>query len=343
MGIPTERMSALGWAIGLGCVGVAGTMLSTFFYIFPDVGVNFALAGVRRGGARRLRQHPRQPRRRRADRARGIARRAPDRPFLQDGDRVRALSRRGDRAGPTACSEVLRAMASDQARMLELREVGAGVAAPAAVGDGARVGGGSLPAGLPVPVFTLTLLASPRDPHSALCADGAVLERRRRALRPDQPRARDLLRHRRLLLHRPVREVRHHAMDRTGGRHRALRARRRRHRRADAAPARALLRHRHASDRLERADHRAAMGLGRAPHPVSTSPSTARRRGSTCSSIRARSPTTTWRWARPRPAMASSGCCGAAASASACRHFATSPMRQQASASPSRATRSWPS
>lgn len=43
MGIPTERMSALGWAIGLGCVGVAGSMLSTFFYIFPDVGVNFAL------------------------------------------------------------------------------------------------------------------------------------------------------------------------------------------------------------------------------------------------------------------------------------------------------------
>jgi branched-chain amino acid transport system permease protein len=43
MGIPTERMSALGWAIGLGCVGIAGTMLSTFFYIFPEVGVNFAL------------------------------------------------------------------------------------------------------------------------------------------------------------------------------------------------------------------------------------------------------------------------------------------------------------
>jgi branched-chain amino acid transport system permease protein len=43
MGIPTERMSALGWAIGLACVGVAGTMLSTFYYIFPDVGVNFAL------------------------------------------------------------------------------------------------------------------------------------------------------------------------------------------------------------------------------------------------------------------------------------------------------------
>jgi branched-chain amino acid transport system permease protein len=43
MGIPTDRMSAFGWAIGLGCVAVAGTMLSTFFYIFPDVGVNFAL------------------------------------------------------------------------------------------------------------------------------------------------------------------------------------------------------------------------------------------------------------------------------------------------------------
>ncbi|MBX9592234.1 MAG: branched-chain amino acid ABC transporter permease [Hyphomonadaceae bacterium] len=42
MGIPTERMSALGWAIGLGCVGVAGTMLSTFFYVFPDVGASFA-------------------------------------------------------------------------------------------------------------------------------------------------------------------------------------------------------------------------------------------------------------------------------------------------------------
>lgn len=42
MGIPTERMSALGWAIGLGCVGIAGSMLSTFFYIFPDVGVSFA-------------------------------------------------------------------------------------------------------------------------------------------------------------------------------------------------------------------------------------------------------------------------------------------------------------
>jgi branched-chain amino acid transport system permease protein len=43
MGIATDRMSALGWAIGLGCVAVAGSMLSTFYYIFPDVGANFAL------------------------------------------------------------------------------------------------------------------------------------------------------------------------------------------------------------------------------------------------------------------------------------------------------------
>lgn len=43
MGIPTERMFALGWAVGLGCVGIAGSLLATFYYIFPDVGVNFAL------------------------------------------------------------------------------------------------------------------------------------------------------------------------------------------------------------------------------------------------------------------------------------------------------------
>ena len=43
MGIPTDRMSALGWAIGLGCVAVAGSMLSTFFFIFPEVGIGFAL------------------------------------------------------------------------------------------------------------------------------------------------------------------------------------------------------------------------------------------------------------------------------------------------------------
>ncbi|HEV8642650.1 MAG TPA: branched-chain amino acid ABC transporter permease [Methylomirabilota bacterium] len=43
MGIDTERMFALGWAIGAGCVGVAGALLTMFFYVFPDVGATFAL------------------------------------------------------------------------------------------------------------------------------------------------------------------------------------------------------------------------------------------------------------------------------------------------------------
>jgi branched-chain amino acid transport system permease protein len=43
MGIDTERMFALGWGLGAGCVGVAGALLATFFYIFPDVGATFAL------------------------------------------------------------------------------------------------------------------------------------------------------------------------------------------------------------------------------------------------------------------------------------------------------------
>ncbi len=43
VGIPTDAMFALGWAIGLGCVAIAGAMLSSFLFVFPDVGVNFAL------------------------------------------------------------------------------------------------------------------------------------------------------------------------------------------------------------------------------------------------------------------------------------------------------------
>jgi branched-chain amino acid transport system permease protein len=43
LGIPSNRMFATGWAIGLGCVGVAGGMKTNYFYIFTDVGVNFAL------------------------------------------------------------------------------------------------------------------------------------------------------------------------------------------------------------------------------------------------------------------------------------------------------------
>jgi branched-chain amino acid transport system permease protein len=43
MGIDTERMFALGWGIGAACVGVAGALLSIFFYIFPEVGATFSL------------------------------------------------------------------------------------------------------------------------------------------------------------------------------------------------------------------------------------------------------------------------------------------------------------
>jgi branched-chain amino acid transport system permease protein len=43
MGIDTGRMFALGWGIGAACVGVAGALLTIFFYVFPDVGASFAL------------------------------------------------------------------------------------------------------------------------------------------------------------------------------------------------------------------------------------------------------------------------------------------------------------
>lgn len=43
MGIRTDRMYALGWGIGAACVAVAGVLVSNFYYIFPEVGVIFAL------------------------------------------------------------------------------------------------------------------------------------------------------------------------------------------------------------------------------------------------------------------------------------------------------------
>ena len=43
MGINSERMFVLTWAIGSGCVGVAGALLSTFYYIQPEVGLTFGL------------------------------------------------------------------------------------------------------------------------------------------------------------------------------------------------------------------------------------------------------------------------------------------------------------
>ncbi len=43
MGIRTDRMYALGWGIGSACVGVAGALLSNYYFIFPEVGLLFAL------------------------------------------------------------------------------------------------------------------------------------------------------------------------------------------------------------------------------------------------------------------------------------------------------------
>jgi len=43
MGIDTERVFTLGWAIGLACVGVAGAVVTTFFPVFPTVGDRFVL------------------------------------------------------------------------------------------------------------------------------------------------------------------------------------------------------------------------------------------------------------------------------------------------------------
>ncbi len=43
MGINSDRMFALGWGIGAACLGVAGALISNFYYIFPEVGFPFAL------------------------------------------------------------------------------------------------------------------------------------------------------------------------------------------------------------------------------------------------------------------------------------------------------------
>ena len=42
VGIDRHRIFAVGWGIGAGAVGVAGGMLATFYYIYPDVGAVFA-------------------------------------------------------------------------------------------------------------------------------------------------------------------------------------------------------------------------------------------------------------------------------------------------------------
>lgn len=53
MGIPSHRMFSLAWGLGIGSVGVAGTLLANFYYIFPNVGEPFqlfALVAVALGG-----------------------------------------------------------------------------------------------------------------------------------------------------------------------------------------------------------------------------------------------------------------------------------------------------
>ncbi len=43
MGINSDRMFALAWGIGIASVGVAGALLTSFYYVFPEVGGNFGL------------------------------------------------------------------------------------------------------------------------------------------------------------------------------------------------------------------------------------------------------------------------------------------------------------
>ena len=43
VGINVDRMYALAWGIGAACVGVAGSLLSNFYYVFPRVGAVFVL------------------------------------------------------------------------------------------------------------------------------------------------------------------------------------------------------------------------------------------------------------------------------------------------------------
>jgi branched-chain amino acid transport system permease protein len=43
VGINVDRMYALAWGIGGACVGIAGSLLSNFYYVFPRVGAVFVL------------------------------------------------------------------------------------------------------------------------------------------------------------------------------------------------------------------------------------------------------------------------------------------------------------
>ncbi|MCX5818003.1 MAG: branched-chain amino acid ABC transporter permease [Proteobacteria bacterium] len=53
MGIRTDKMNAIAWAIGGGTVGIAGGLLANFYYVYPTVGLLFvmiAFACVALGG-----------------------------------------------------------------------------------------------------------------------------------------------------------------------------------------------------------------------------------------------------------------------------------------------------
>jgi len=43
VGIDKNRIFAFGWGLGAALVGLAGAVMATFFYIYPDVGASFAL------------------------------------------------------------------------------------------------------------------------------------------------------------------------------------------------------------------------------------------------------------------------------------------------------------
>jgi branched-chain amino acid transport system permease protein len=43
VGIDKKRIFALGWGLGAALVGLAGSVLAVFFYIYPDVGASFSL------------------------------------------------------------------------------------------------------------------------------------------------------------------------------------------------------------------------------------------------------------------------------------------------------------
>lgn len=46
MGIDSERMYALAWGMAVGSAGIAGALISNYYYTYPDVGVIFGVMGL---------------------------------------------------------------------------------------------------------------------------------------------------------------------------------------------------------------------------------------------------------------------------------------------------------